>query len=70
MDATSGAVPSRHYAIRLLPVFGLAAALVSILLYRQTQVVQVVQTLAGGVMSAAFWQAPAVGLLAQIVDGG
>lgn len=59
-----------YYAIRVLPVFALAAAAASVALYQQNDAVySLVQALAEGVKSSGFWQAAAVGLFAQIVDG-
>jgi uncharacterized protein len=59
-----------YYVVRGAPAFVLFAVSVSTLLYQQNEAVHaLLQTLGVGVTSSGFWQATAVGLFAQVVDG-
>ncbi len=66
----SGPRSAGYYAIRGLPLLGLLAFGVGLVLYQQTEWAKALfAEVAIGVTSDTFWKAAAVGLFAQVVDG-
>lgn len=70
LPAIASEGPHRFYTNVTLPVLALVVAATCVLVYRQHETISnALAVLATAMTGAQFWQAAAVGLLAQIVDG-
>jgi uncharacterized membrane protein YfcA len=70
LPAEPAARTAGYYALRMLPPFALAALAFGILAYVEHEALpSLLRPAAAALASAEFWQAAAVGLFAQLIDG-